>query len=256
MMFNNRNVHISPAASLGKNIRIGDNTTVYDNVVIEDNVTIAHDCIIGEPLNDFYLNASYFNPSTVIGANSLIRSHSIIYAGNTLGENVSTGHFVILRENNIIGNHSVIGSFSDIQGNVSIGSYCRIYSNVHISSLSIIKNFVFLYPYVVMTNDQYPPSNDIKGSIISSYTVIGTHSIILAGLKIGENCMVGANSRVSKNIADYSLVNGNLAETIMDVRSYVIVGKGRVYPWMNRFSRGMPWEKIGYKEWIQENEKI
>ena len=30
--FNNVNVHISPTAILGKNVRIGDNTVIYDNV--------------------------------------------------------------------------------------------------------------------------------------------------------------------------------------------------------------------------------
>ena len=32
MKFNNRNVHISPKARLGANVRIGDNTVIYDNV--------------------------------------------------------------------------------------------------------------------------------------------------------------------------------------------------------------------------------
>ena len=103
MMFNNHNLSISPKASIGKNVRIGDNTIIFDNVVIEDNVTIAHNCVIGEPLNNYYTNHEYGNPPTVIGKGSLIRSHAIVYAGNRLGQFVSTGHRVTMRENNIIG---------------------------------------------------------------------------------------------------------------------------------------------------------
>ena len=73
MLFNNYNVQISPKASIGSKVRIGDNTVIYDNVVIEDNVTISHDCIIGEPLNEYYSNPEYKNPETIIGSGSLIR---------------------------------------------------------------------------------------------------------------------------------------------------------------------------------------
>ena len=253
MMFNNRNVIISPKATIGENVKIGDNTVIFDNVEIKDNVTIAHNCIVGEPLYDYYKSGDYVNPPTVIGANSLIRSHSIIYAGNDLGEFIITGHRVTMREFNKIGHHTVIGTLSDVQGNAVIGNYCRLYSNVHIAALSNLGNFVCLYPYVVMTNDPYPPSDDLKGGTILDYTQVGAHSIILSGVKIGENCLVGANSVVSKNIPDYSMVMGDPAKLVMDVRKYLVLGKGKLYPWMYRFTRGMPWENIGYAEWIKTN---
>jgi acetyltransferase-like isoleucine patch superfamily enzyme len=249
MMFNHFNVRISKKSSIGQNVRIGDNTMIYDNVVIEDDVTIAHDCILGEPLNIYYTDPEYGNPPTVIGAGSLIRSHAIIYAGNRLGEHVVTGHRVTLRENNIIGHHSVIGTLSDLQGNVTLGNYCRLYSNVHIAALSVLGNFVALYPYVVMTNDPYPPSDDLIGGTIGDYTQVGAHSTILSGVKIGENCLIGANCVVTKNVPEYSLVMGEPGKLIMDVRKYFIFGKGKLYPWMYRFSRGMPWEEVGFEVW-------
>jgi hypothetical protein len=30
-----------------------------------------------------------------------------------------------------------------------------------------------------------------------------------------------------------------------------VLGKGKMYPWMTRFSRGMPWDGIGFEEWIE-----
>ena len=254
MMFNNINVRISPSASIGKNVRIGDNTVIYDNVIIEDDVTISHNCIIGEPLNDYYSNPGYSNPETVIGRGSLIRSHAIIYAGNRLGNNIQTGHRITLRENNTIGHHTVIGLLADIQGNAIIGDYCRLYSNVVISSGSVIGNYVFLYPFVVLTNDPYPPSNDLSGSTIGDYSVIGVHTTILSGITIGNNCLVGAKSLVTMNIPDFTLATGNPVKTEMDIGKYVVPGKGHLYPWVNRFSRGMPWEKTGFEKWITTRE--
>lgn len=81
--FSGANVRISPTAKIGKNVKIGDNTVIYDNVEIGDNTIICNDCVIGEPLNDYYYQPdTYENPKTIIGANSLIRSHTIIYADN------------------------------------------------------------------------------------------------------------------------------------------------------------------------------
>jgi len=255
-MFNNHNVRISPKASVGNNVRIGDNTVIFDNVMIEDDVTITHNCVIGEPLNSFYSDTEYKNPPTIIGKGALIRSHSIIYAGCRLGEFVSTGHRVTLRENSIIGHHSVIGTLSDLQGNLTIGHYCRLYSNVHIAALSLLGNFVSIYPYVVITNDPYPPSDDLKGCKIGDYTKVGTQTTILSDIVIGENCLIGSNSVVSKNVPDYSLVMGEPAKRIMDIRDYVVLGKGHLYPWMKRFSRGMPWKDIGYEEWLRLNQPL
>lgn len=255
MLFNNYNVQISPKASIGRNVRIGDNTVIYDNVVIEDNVTISHDCIIGEPLNEYYSNPEYKNPETIIGSGSLIRSHAIIYAGNRLGEGVQTGHRITLRENNIIGNYTVIGLLSDIQGNARIGDYCRLYSNVVVSSDVVIGNYVFLYPFVVLTNDPYPPSNDLKGGTIGDYSIVGVHSTVLSGVSVGSNCLIGAGSLVTTSIPDYSLAMGNPANIEMDIRKYVVLGKGRMYPWMTRFSRGMPWDGVGFGEWVEAGSK-
>ncbi len=250
MMFNNHNIRVSPTASIGKNVRIGDDTVIFDNVVIEDNVTIAHNCIIGEPLNEYYSNPDYINPVTVIGTHSLIRSHAVIYAGNILGENVSTGHRVNLRENNTIGHDTVLGTCADIQCDITIGNYCRIYNSVTIAPLTKIGNFVSIYAFVVLTNDPYPPSNDLIGCSILDYTQIAAHSTILPGVIVGKNCLIGAGSVVHNHIPDYSLASGNPAKLIMDIRRFVVLGKGRPYPWMHRFERGMPWENIGYEKWM------
>ena len=253
MKFNARNVDLSPKARLGQNVKVGDNSVIYDNVEVGDNSIICNDCVIGEPLASYYHDPGYVNPPTVIGPDSLIRSHSIIYAGCTTGACFHTGHRVTIREDSIFGEHCSIGTLSDVQGNVRIGNYCRLHSNVHISQKCSLGDFVFLYPYSVMTNDPYPPSLDTKGSHIGSYTQVGVHAVILPGMQVGENCLIGANSVVSKRVPDFSLAMGDPIRIVMDIRKYVVMGKGRPYPWMNRFDRGMPWQGIGFDSWIQQH---
>jgi acetyltransferase-like isoleucine patch superfamily enzyme len=256
MKFNGRNVYISRETNLGQNVRIGDNAVIYDNVEIGDGSTLCNDVVLGEPVNSYYHDPSYENPVTVIGPDSLVRSHSIIYAGCRIGAGFSCGHRVTIRENCIIGEHCSIGTLCDIQGNVRMGKYCRLHSNVHISQKSSLADFVFLYPFSVMTNDPYPPSLDTRGGRIGNYTQIGVHAIILAGVRVGENCLVAANSVVTKTVPDFSLVKGDPARVAMDIRKYVVMGKGKPYPWMYRYDRGMPWQGIGFDTWIQqENSK-
>jgi len=253
MKFNNKNIYISPKAKIGKNVKIGDNTSIYDNVVILDNTIISNDCIIGEPLQDYYFDNNYNNPETIIGANSLIRSHTIIYCGCKFGEHFSTGHRVTIREFSNFGNHCRVGTISDIQGYVTFGNYCWLHSNVHIGQKSTIGNFVFIYPYVVFTNDPTPPSEICIGPTIGDYSQIAVFSVILPGIKIGKHCLVGAGSIVGKDVDDYQLVLGNPAKPVKNVKDIIDRKTGQShYPWPYNFDRGMPWQGMNYDEWLRK----
>ncbi|WP_083322486.1 acyltransferase [Hymenobacter lapidarius] len=250
MKFANRNVQLGENVRLGKNVSIGDNTTIYDNVIIEDNAIICNNCVIGEPGRAYYYqDGSYIQPETVIGAGALIRSHNIIYAGSTFGENFTTGHRVTVRENSHFGRDCQAGTLTDIQGNVVFGDYCKMHSNVHICEFSTIGDYVFIYPYTVFTNDARPPSNSYKGPTIGDYSIITVHCIVLPEVQIGKNCLVGANSVVNKDMPDFSFAVGSPAKIVRDVRE---LGGGGQYPWMYNFERGMPWQGIGFEEWSKK----
>lgn len=255
MKFNNINVRISPKATIGKNVRIGDNTVIYDNVVIGDNSIICNDCVIGEPQNNYYSDEQYQNPVTTIGSDALVRSHTIIYAGCTLGHHFSCGHRVTIREHLIAGDFFSVGTLSDLQGYAQFGDYCRLHSNVHIGQQSKIGHFVFIYPYVVFTNDPHPPSNICKGPTVGDFTQIAVHSVLLPMVEIGKNCLIGANATVGRNFGDDLLIAGSPAKAIGpigDIKSKEIEAVSH-YPWMYHFERGMPWEGIGFDEWRQQN---
>lgn len=257
MKFNNINISIGKNVEIGKNVRIGDNTIIYDNVILKDNVTICNNCVIGEPLNAYYSQTNYIQPSTIIGENALIRSHTIIYAGSEFSEGLNTGHRVTIREFTKVGKNTAIGTNCDIQGFCELGSYNRLHSNVIVGQRSKISNYVFLYPYVVLTNDPTPPSDEWQGVEIDDFSVVTTSSILLPGAKIGKNCLVSANSVVVSKFNDNSFISGSPAKLVckLDKTPFFnsITGK-RHYPWPNHFERGMPWENIGFEQWSLDNE--
>lgn len=232
--------------SIGNNVVFGTNVVVYDNVSIGNECEIADHCIIGQPATE--------NPSsTTIGSNCTIRSHSIVYSGVSIGDGSSTGHHVCIRENSRIGEGCSIGSYSDLQGDLKIGDYCRLHSDVHLCKGCELKNFVFIYPRVTLTNDPYPPSMVTKGPTIGSYSQICTGSTVLPGVIVGENCLIGAASVVSKNIPDHSLAFGHPAKINGDVSALSAENKPQ-YPWMYRYDRNMPWQGLGFDAWLKGRE--
>jgi acetyltransferase-like isoleucine patch superfamily enzyme len=70
------------------------------------------------------------------------------------------------------------------------------------------------YPFKVKLMGQKTESTS-KGSIIIGDDVwIGTDSIILSGVKVGQGAVVGAGSVVSKDIPPYAIVIGNPAKVV------------------------------------------
>lgn len=258
MKFNNINVRVSPKTIIGKNVKIGDNTIIYDNVQIGDNTIVCNDCILGEPLNSYYTNKEYDNPPLIIGANSLIRSHSVFYAGSNIGDFLQTGHRVTVREYTKAGEHCSFGSYTDIQGFCTLGNYVRMHSYVNIGQESEIGNYVFLYPFAILTNDPTPPSDILVGVKVGDYSQITTGAILLPGSVVGANCLVGANSTVEGSYEDYSFISGSPAVRVCDLRKaplFNIATNKRHYPWPYNFKRGMPWENESFERWSKQNNK-
>ena len=143
-----------------------------------------------------------------------------------------------------------IGTLCDIQGHCKIGYHTKLHSNVHIGQGSTIGDFVWIFPYVVLTNDPHPPSEVLEGVTVERYAVIATMSTILPGVTIGEGSLVGACSAVTKDVAPHRIVVGNPAKDRGDT-SQVMLRDGTnraAYPWPTHFHRGYPdWAVVAWK---------
>jgi UDP-3-O-[3-hydroxymyristoyl] glucosamine N-acyltransferase len=254
------NVVIQAGCVIGNNVVIGSGTYIDLNVIIRDNVRIGADsfvgarAILGEYLVDFVSRRENAPHMLVIGDHAVIRSETIIYGDNVIGDNFQTGHRVTLRERSRIGSHVRVGTLSDIQGYCEIGDYVNMHSNVHIGQKSVIKNYVWIFPYVVLTNDPNPPSVELMGVTVEEYAVISTGTVVLPGIVIGREALVGAGAIVTKEVPPERIVVGNPAKDVGSTTKirHKVTGK-QVYPWKYTFDRGMPWEGIGYEQWCSLN---
>ncbi len=190
---------------------------IYPNVSLKAGSVVGHFVIIGMPPRGQAPGAL----PTRIGPNAIIRSHTVIYAGNVIGANFQTGHHVMLREMNEVGDDVSIGTHSIVEHHIKIGNRVRVHSNVFIPEYSVLEEESWVGPNVVFTNALYPLSTNakatLKGPHLLPHAKIGANSTLLPGVVIGHNALVGAGSVVVHDVPDGKVVVGNPARIIKNI---------------------------------------
>lgn len=191
---------------------MSSNYKLYKNVKLGKNCEIGDFVIIGQPAK----GKKDGEQETVIGDNAVIRSHTVIYAGNKIGNDFQTGHHVLIREDNKIGNNVSIGSNTVIEHHLELKDGVRTQSSCFIPEYSVLEEEAWLGPNVIVTNAKYPRSKNVKknlkGAWIGKSAKIGAGCTLLPDVKIGANSLIGAGSVVTKDIPESVVAFGNPAK--------------------------------------------
>jgi acetyltransferase-like isoleucine patch superfamily enzyme len=190
---------------------------LFETVSLGEPWVLEDYCLVGVPPR----GARDGELPTRIGSGAVIRSHTVIYAGNEIGRNFQTGNKVNIRELNEIGDDVSVGTLSVIEHHVKIGNHVRIHSQAFIPEFSVLEDGCWIGPHVVLTNAKYPLSpgakDSLAGPVIRKGAKIGANATLLPGVEIGENAVVGAGAVVVHDVPAGAVVVGNPARVINDV---------------------------------------
>ena len=121
-----------------------------------------------------------------------------------IGENTNVWQFSIILQGASIGDGCNINCHCFIENDVVIGNNVTIKSGVYIWDGTTILDNVFVGPNVVFSNDKYPRSKHhgkiFEKTLIKQGASIGAGAILLPGITIGENAMIGAGALVTKDV--------------------------------------------------------
>ena len=154
----------------------------------------------------------------------LLGQFTAIFPDVTIGDGTRIGNFVMIRSQTSIGEGCTIGSYVDIEGDVTIGHHVSLQSGCYITRGVVIEDEVFCGPRVITMNDKRivhrrPGLTFVReGPRIERAARVGGGSVLLPGVTIGSNALVGAGSVVTNNVPPGAIVVGNPARVVGTVR--------------------------------------
>jgi acetyltransferase-like isoleucine patch superfamily enzyme len=152
---------------------------------------------------------------TVLGSAARLRSGTVIYAGSRIGERLSTGHHVVIREDNVLGDDVAVWTNTVIDYGCRIGDRVKIHSNCYVAQYTVIDDDAFLAPGVTIANDLYPKVNGsrqfMSGPHIGAGARIGVNVTLLPFVRIGEGALIGSGSVVTRDVPAGAVAYGSPA---------------------------------------------
>ncbi|OCH37531.1 acyltransferase [Aliivibrio fischeri] len=136
----------------------------------------------------------------------------------SIGKGTRIWQYSVVLKDAVIGNDCNICAHTLIENDVILGNNVTVKSGVYIWDGIRIEDDVFIGPNATFTNDNTPRSKQYPEqfltTVIKKGASIGANATILPGVTLGEFCMVGAGSVVTKDIPAYALVVGNPAKFV------------------------------------------
>ena len=124
-----------------------------------------------------------------------------------------------------IGDDVKIGTFVEIQKGVKVGNRCKISSHTFICEGVTLEDEVFVGHNVTFTNDRYPRATAngqlqteadwaCVPTLVKRGASIGSGAVLLCGITVGENALIGAGSVAIRDVPPNTVVAGNPARVI------------------------------------------
>ncbi|MFC9249188.1 DapH/DapD/GlmU-related protein [Streptomyces sp. NPDC057136] len=193
---------------VGDRVVIGAGAVLCGGVEVGEGARIEEQAVAGKPELGYAVGRTYSGARarTRIGANVILRSGSVIYAGTEIDTNTAVGHHTVVRSFSRLGGDCLLGHFLVIERECRIGDRVRCSPHSHLTSATVIADDVFLGAGIRTVNDKHliwrDPDRepDLVPPRFEAGAKVGSGSTVLSGVTIGERALVGAGSVVTRDI--------------------------------------------------------
>src|ERR687892_2282525 len=203
---------------------IAESAVVYPGTVLGDDVLIGDNAVVGKPptLGGQSTASADELPPLVVGDGARILAGAVVFAGSRLGRGVIVGDQACVRERCDLGDGVVVGRGSLVENDTTVGARTRIQANAYVTAYSHLEEDVFIAPCVVTTNDNFMGRTEdrlehMRGPTIRRGARIGGGAVLLPGIEVGEEALVGAGAVVLRDVPPRAVVVGNPARQIREV---------------------------------------
>lgn len=149
-----------------------------------------------------------------------------------IGEGSSVWHFAVVLADCVIGKSVSIGSGAEIGRGTIIGDFTRVSAQVFLPSNTRVGSHCFIGPGVTACDDRMPKAGNknyvAEPPVFKDFCSVGARSVILPGVTIGINAIVGAGSIVTRDVPDGGKVYGDKAK----LREVSFKHLSREYGWV------------------------
>lgn len=139
-----------------------------------------------------------------------------------IGEATRVWQFAVILKGARIGKNCNICAHTFVEGGVTVGDNVTLKCGVYLWDGMVIEDNVFIGPNATFTNDKAPRSKQYpekyESMVLKAGCSIGANATLLPGITVGQYAMVGAGAVVTKDVPEYSVVVGNPARVIRELK--------------------------------------
>jgi UDP-2-acetamido-3-amino-2,3-dideoxy-glucuronate N-acetyltransferase len=209
---------------LARDVSIGAHVVIYDRVIVEEGCTIQDGAVIGKrPVLGPNTRAAALDldATTRLARGCAVGALAILVAGAEVGRDAVVGDRAFVRERANVGREAVVGGGCQIGSGVTIGTRAKLMNNVLIARGTVIEEDVFCGPAVTTTNDvtlgRHFHPEELRGATLRRACRIGAAAVILPGIEVGEEALVGAGSLVTRDVPARTVAMGSPARPVRRV---------------------------------------
>lgn len=198
---------------------IGPGAVVHGGTVIGARALVEEHAVVGKPELGYAVRRIHpgVGGGTSIGAGAVVRSGAIVYADVQIGVNTVIGHHTLLRTAVRVGADAQLGHHLTIERATHIGRDVRCSPGSHITSDTVLADRVFLGAGIRTINDKTLTWRDpyhqpiLSAPRFDTGAKVGSGSVVMAGVTIGERALVGAASVVTRDVPPGAVAYGHPA---------------------------------------------